>query len=254
MCTLILAWQVFEDAPVVAAANRDERLDRPSRPPHVIDTEPRVVAPQDDRAGGTWIGYNDAGVFVAITNRWTDDDLIGERSRGLLVRDALARSSAEEAARYVEREVDVRDYAGFLLVAADTNAAILLEWDGRMDVRNFEPGVHVVMNVGADNRFSIPQARAEAGERQVINAHRLRADLEPDPGEDADTWLDRTTTALADHEYGVCVHGDGYGTRSSSLIVITADGTATHRFADGPPCETTYEFVDETHLRDESTI
>ena len=69
VCTLVFAWQVFPDAPVVAAANRDELLDRPSEPPSVIEEEPGVVAPRDAEAGGTWIGYNEHGVLVAITNR-----------------------------------------------------------------------------------------------------------------------------------------------------------------------------------------
>ena len=47
MCTLVLAWQVFADYPVVVAANRDEALDRPSEPPTRIGEEPGVVAPRD---------------------------------------------------------------------------------------------------------------------------------------------------------------------------------------------------------------
>jgi uncharacterized protein with NRDE domain len=74
VCTLVFAWQVFTDAPVVAAANRDELLDRPSASPDVIDESPRVLAPRDEEAGGTWIGYNEHGVFVAITNRWTGSE------------------------------------------------------------------------------------------------------------------------------------------------------------------------------------
>ncbi|ELK45622.1 hypothetical protein D320_21146, partial [Haloferax sp. BAB-2207] len=74
MCTLILAWQVFEDAPVVVAANRDEQLGRPAEPPRRWENGdgPAIVAPRDAEAGGTWVGYNDAGVFVGITNRWVE--------------------------------------------------------------------------------------------------------------------------------------------------------------------------------------
>jgi uncharacterized protein with NRDE domain len=243
VCTLVFAWQVFPDAPVVAAANRDELLDRPSEPPSVVDEAPKVVAPRDAEAGGTWIGYNEHGVFVAVTNRWSDRDVVGDRSRGLLVRDALRQSSAEDATRFVERELDRRTYEGFNLVLADRLAATYLEYDGAVRVRNFDPGVHVVVNVGADGDYVIPGERPGAGERQAHSADRLATDLVPEPGERSSAWLDRAATAIADHEYGVCVHRDQSGTRSSSLVTVGQAGT-TYRYADGPPCETEYERVD----------
>jgi len=242
VCTLTLAWQAFPDAPVAVAANRDEADDRPSEPPGVLEREPRVVAPRDADAGGTWIGYNKRGLLVAITNRWTDADLAGERSRGLLVRDALRRPSAEAAGRFVESELREREYAGCNLVVADAAAALYYEWDGSLTFRQFDPGVHVVVNVGADGRYSIPRVRSDAGERQAESATRLREALAVEPGETSTAWLARAGDALGDHEYGVCVHGDGFGTRSSSLIAIGESG-ATYRFADGPPCETDYEDV-----------
>ncbi|WP_121823548.1 NRDE family protein [Halostella salina] len=243
MCTLTLAWRVFEDAPVAVAANRDELVDRPSEPPAAIEDDPRVVAPRDAEAGGTWIGYNEHGLLVAVTNRWVDADLAGDRSRGLLVRDALRHGSAEAAARFVEREAGDHEFDGFNLLLADADAALLFEWDGSLRFSRLDPGVHVVVNVGADGRFDVPDARPEAGGEQADNARRVRTALTPEPGETAAAWLDRAGDVLGDHEYGVCVHGDGFGTRSSSLIAIGADG-ARYRFADGPPCETAYREVE----------
>ncbi len=242
MCTLTLAWQTFADAPVVVAANRDELLDRSAEPPAVRDWEARVVAPQDAEAGGTWIGYNEHGVLVAITNRWTDTQLHGDRSRGLLVRDALARETAEGAVRYVERELDARPYAGFNLAVADAAAAILVEWDGRRRVANFDPGVHVVVNTGADGAFTIPSNRADAAEEQADNAESVRATLQPEPGETSEEWLDRAAGVIGNHEYGVCVHRDGFGTRSASLIHMGE--AVTYEFASGPPCRTPFERVE----------
>jgi uncharacterized protein with NRDE domain len=243
VCTLILAWQVFPDAPLAVAANRDELLDRPSEPPAVRDWEARTLAPVDREAAGTWMGYNEYGVFVAITNRWVDADLPGDRSRGLLVRDALAAASAEDAARVVERAVAADGYDGFNLVVADEAAAVYLEYDGALSVRNFEPGVHVVVNVGADGDYRIPATRTDPAEEQADNADRIRRTLAPDPGEDAESWLDRAATVIGDHEYGVCVHGDGFGTRSSTLL-LAGDGRLDYRHAEGPPCRPPHEPVD----------
>ncbi|MFB6280532.1 MAG: NRDE family protein [Haloferacaceae archaeon] len=255
MCTLVLAWRVFADAPVAVAANRDEATDRPAEPPSRRGggADPAFVAPRDAEAGGTWTGYNEHGLYVGLTNRWVGEgaDLTGGRSRGLLVEDALRERSAEAAARLVEGAVARHEYEGFAAVLADDRAAFLIEWDGRLRVRGLDPGVHVIVNVGAAlggggaarDRFAVPPGRRAAGERQADGARRLRAALAPEPGETSAAWLDRAADALADHEYGVCVHGDGFGTRSSSLIALGDE--PVYRFADGPPCRTSYARVDE---------
>lgn len=247
MCTLTIAWHVFEDVPVVVAANRDEYYDRNGEPPRIREWESTVVAPRDDRAGGTWMGYNEHGVFAGVTNRWSERDLVSERSRGLLVRDVLGTESAEEAARLVERELDEREYDGFNLLVADENAAILLEWNGGRNVTTLEPGVHVVVNVGANGVYDIPESRKADGRRQAENAEAVRLALQPEPGERADEWRDRAASVLADHEYGVCLHGSAFGTKSSSLVTIR-EHEATYLYAGGPPCETEYERVEDDIL------
>jgi uncharacterized protein with NRDE domain len=248
VCTLILAWRVFDETTIAAAANRDEALGRPSRPPSVIDADPTVVAPKDEEAGGTWIGYNDAGLFVAITNRRTDID--GERSRGLLVRDALARESASEAVTFVERELAQREYAGFNLVIADADEAELLEWDGVLRTTPFDPGIHVVVNEGynadAQKAVRIRKAVHPAPDGVPARDSGGASAGVPDLGDDwldSSAWFDRAKEVLADHDIEACVHGEGYGTRSSSLVAIDAEGRGRYWFADGKPCETDYEEV-----------
>lgn len=242
MCTLALAWQTFADAPVVVAANRDEYYDRPADSPQPRDWERQIVAPKDERGEGTWIGYNDEGLLVGIANRWTDADLAGDRSRGLLVRDALAQDSAEAATRFVERELDERAYEEFNLLLVDNTAALLVEYDGARRVRNLDPGVSVVVNVGANGSYSIPGSREETARTQAENADALRTALQPEPGEAAADWRERAGQAIADHDFGVCIHGEAFGTTSSSLIQLGNDG-AVYDYADGPPCETSYERV-----------
>lgn len=249
MCTLTISWQVFEEYPILVAANRDERFARESRPPQIIKSERRILAPTDEKVGGTWIGYNEDGLVVALTNRWVDGDLSGsgsgDRSRGLLVRDALDQRSASDACRVVERALDADEYDGFNLLVADENSAILIEYDGGPTVHTLLPGIHVIMNVGYDTSYTIPSIRSEVGERQAENGRRLFEHLQPQPAESAFAWHERARNALSDHEFGVCIHGDGFGTRSSSLIRIDSNGNGQYEFADGPPCKTRYESVDE---------
>ena len=245
MCTLTLAWRVFQDVPTALAANRDESLERASEPPTVRGEERRVLAPRDGEAGVTWIGVNDAGVVVAVTNRRLEDDREGDRSRGLLVEDCLREPSAESAVRAVEREVADRDYDGFTFVLADDAAAFVLSYDGVLAVTRLDPGVHVVGNVGGvvngEARFAVPDRRAAFGEERAESVRRIAGALVPEPGESGDAWLDRASEVLADHAYGACLHGDGYGTRSHTRIRTGSDPAMA--FADGPPCETPVESV-----------
>lgn len=245
MCTLTLAWQVFTGSPVALAANRDEAVDRPSEPPSVRGEDPMVVAPRDLEAGGTWIGLAETGLTVALTNRWLDADRDGDRSRGLLVRDCLRAGSAESAVRAVERDLDDRSYDGFNLLIADDVAAFLLTYDGGLLVTQLESGVHVVGNVGGvvndRERFTVPPGRTDRGSERIDSARRIAATLVPGPGETANGWLERASDILADHEYGACLHGDGYGTRSFTRIRSGASPSVG--FADGPPCETAVESV-----------
>ncbi|WP_123621359.1 NRDE family protein [Halorubrum sp. CSM-61] len=275
MCTLTLAWQTFGDAPIALAANRDEALDRPSEPPALRgddgedddaaadddddaaagDNDDLYVAPRDAEAGGTWIGLSASGVVVAVTNRWLDADRDGDRSRGLLVRDCLTANSAEDAVRRVERELERRSYDGFNLVLADAAAAFLLSYDGRLAIARLDPGVHVVGNVGSvingAERFAIPDRRREFGAERADSARAVAEALAPEPGESGAAWLDRASATLADHEYGACLHGDGFGTRSFTRIrtVPNSEGasgsetTVEFAYADGPPCETPAEPV-----------
>ncbi|WP_435195141.1 NRDE family protein [Natronomonas sp. EA1] len=252
MCTLTFAWQVL-DTPLAVAANRDEALARPSAPPEVFGDSPRIIAPRDEEAGGTWQGYNDSNLFVALTNRWTERE--GSRSRGLLVRDALSYGSAREVLAYVREELRERAYEPFHLLAVDTEDALLVEWDGDLTVHELAPGTYVVVNVGwvgetvgpadaaAPQRIEsvfVPGRRPEVGEGQAANARKVLDALVAEPGEGWQSWTDRAGTVLGDHDYGVCLHGDGFGTKSSSLIVPGE----WYGFADGPPCETPYESVE----------
>jgi len=252
MCTLTFAFRQF-DAPLAVAANRDELYARPSSSPRQWDRSD-IFAPRDEEAGGTWIGTNAAGVLVAITNRWSRDVTDGDRSRGLLVRDALAEPSAAAAADYVRGELDTRVYEPFHLLVADGDRAVLFEHDATDSETRLAPGTYVVGNAGwcgerggpADatapqrtRSVFTPGEGAERGREQIAADEAVLDALTETDHETATEWLDRAGATLGDHEYGVCLHGESFGTKSATLIELGA--TARWRYADGPPCETPFE-------------
>lgn len=229
MCSLLLAWQLLTDTPVALAANRDERYDRPSNGPRLLSADPRVLAPIDRTAGGTWIGVNEHGLVVAIANR--RDGPEGERSRGQLVRDLLGTDTSDEARTFLASLLAEHQYAGFHLLLVDPFDAFYATWDGTLDGRELTPGVHVLDNDGLDEEASIPR--------------ELRGNLEPSAGETDEEWLERASSMLGDHEHGLCRHDDEFGTVSATRIAVhdKQDAFISFDHASGPPCETQFESV-----------
>src|SRR5579884_844993 len=127
MCTIVILRRPGEDWPVLIAANRDERHDRPWKKPdfHWPD-RPEVVAGLDVLAGGTWLGLNAGGLVAAVLNReGTLGPAAGKRSRGELVLEALDHVDAVDAADALAA-LDPTAYRPFNLLVADNRDAFLL--------------------------------------------------------------------------------------------------------------------------------
>lgn len=57
MCIAAIAWQLFDEMPLVLLSNRDEFLQRPTTPAHQWIDMP-IYAGRDDQSGGTWLGIH----------------------------------------------------------------------------------------------------------------------------------------------------------------------------------------------------
>ncbi len=230
MCTLACWIGVFPEAPLVVAANRDERLGRPARAPFVWPGAPRIVAPLDEQAGGTWWALNEHGLFVALTNRAGAMLNAGRRSRGLLVLEVARSRSLAEAETWLSR-LAADEYNGFHLLASDGSAGVRAVNTGTtLDVARLAPGFHVVTerSFGAS-----PTARDERVLELLGTASTLPLDV---PG------LERVlATHDADPFDSLCVHADAieYGTRSSTVLALGPAIGLLH-FAPQAPCRSTY--------------
>lgn len=270
MCTLIAVHRQVPGHPLLVAANRDEFLDRPSEGPSVRETRVgRVLAPRDIRAGGTWLGLNEQGVFVALTNLRTEAPDPSRRSRGDLVIEALGASSAAEAAVLLET-LDEEAYNPFNLFVADGHEALVAVYRDQARVAALEPGAHVIGNVeatGPDNakveriRREVDGALAGSNEglierlAEICRSHAgERDELHGGPQQGSSPLDDTCVHIGATHMKGQGIkpnpikgtrfEGMKYGTRSSLLLDLGED-LATSRLlhTDGPPCETAYEDV-----------
>jgi len=241
VCTLIVAVGAFADAALLVAANRDERLDRPSEPPALRPVGPiPVVAPLDVQAGGTWLGLNAAGLFAGITNRFGAPPDPALPSRGQLVFEALEQTTPAAAAR---RLAD-RDPAGlnrFHLLLADRTDAWCVFHDGlSLHAETLGPGIHVLTERSRG---------AASGGREAWLAERMAGwSGKAAPRETA--LMELLAFHHPDDPFdGTCVHADwlGYGTRSTTLLKLGVEGGGDRLlYADGPPCRTALQ--DRTEL------
>lgn len=265
MCTLIVIHRRVPGAPLVVAANRDEFYDRPAAGPAIFslpDSEGRagfsVLAPRDRRAGGTWLGINQNEVFAAVTNRPGTPVDPSRRSRGQLVLDALRFDSAGEAARELASIPDDR-YNGFNLLVADRLEAFTItpeisQKSGRVSVERLEPGSHVIGNAGPNDRSHPKTSRTLDAVKAAEHLHGddvidALAEICRDHANDGDST--NTGAAVQDGPIGsVCVHRNGYGTRSSVLLRLGdgsgASGESFMQYADGAPCD--HPYLDFTPL------
>jgi hypothetical protein len=224
MCVLALWLGLDPKTPLLVAANRDESYARPSAAPGEI--EPGVIAGKDLESGGTWLGMNKHGLFVALTNRKSPVRTPESLSRGLLALETLRCRKLPCVEGIVERRVRDHPIAGFNLVAVVDGQGLCLHYDGTLRRAPFGPGVHVISSDRDLDDPSMP-------ERRVLD--RFIAANPGLPGEAA------LQTFLASHEGDrpVCKHGDGSGTVSSTILIDRGDRTRLLH-AGGPPCTTKF--------------
>ncbi len=243
MCTLALYLRVFPEFPVVVAANRDEFLARPAAAPVALCERPRVVGGKDLRAGGTWLAINEYGMIAGLLNRRSDTPPDPERrSRGLLCLDALKYRTVEEALDFVIAQ-DPERYNPFnLLLASREGAAVAHNRHGRIDTTRLTPGAHLLTNLDV-NDFECPRISRSFGRFAALAG-------DPRVTDDPMLMRQRLAALLADHSTqldprtgrpnSLCLHMGDYGTRESSLIFLSANGSIEHYFAPGAPCTTAY--------------
>jgi uncharacterized protein with NRDE domain len=253
MCLLLLSYRQIPDVPIVLAANREESPARPTVPPELV-LEPDGASwfgGRDGIAGGTWLGVNSSGLVVGVTNRRDPPAPPSARSRGLLCRDLLTCGEFSAAVAEMDRQMERFEFAGFNLLLASRDTAMVVEHGS--EVRRYElpGGLHLLTNAGLNN----------AGDPR---AERARWEFE------AGRELDSSLPSMIAVGMNVCRSaeqkpsprsesgGPLWGTVSSSVIAIP-DHAATAEFyhAAGPPGRTpfvTHSELLQTVLGCDSTI
>jgi uncharacterized protein with NRDE domain len=259
MCLLIAMSGVVADAPLIVAANRDERLDRPAVPMTVLrDHGPRILGGRDELAGGTWLAVNEYGVVAGLTNQPSAGGRDpSKRSRGELPLAFARYATAAEAVAAVPRTLNAASYNPCWMLVGDRSTLFFIgiAGYGEPEVEQLGPGLYVLENAplwpkSAKAEFVTGLISSALSQRTDPGAAGTVAALEtvlgnhqpaiPEPRTDAAgrVWPPEVTAA--------CVHVEGYGTRSAMTVMVPTAGLPSVRVADGRPCEN--ELRDATGL------
>lgn len=251
MCTLALYFRMFEDYPLIVAANRDEHYDRPSAPPALQNGRPKIIAGRDLQANGTWLGVNEDGLMAGILNRRSNSHfptLTEARSRGLLCADVLNFESATAASAFL-RDHKFR-YNPFTLLFADRHEGFVsYNNEETIIIQKIAKGLHVFSSAA---EFEMHSAKAD---RAYALFTTLTHRLQPTNGIASES-IAALQSVLADHSLGansddpgdaICVHRETSGTVSSSIIYFSKSEPRFYTFfCPGAPCR--HSFGDELTL------
>jgi uncharacterized protein with NRDE domain len=191
MCLVFVAVRATDSDPIMLAANREESRRRPCTSPVCLTAGPvrRLLAGADHGPDGTfpeigtWLGVNETGLAVAVTNRrdgelaWADQI----RSRGLLAVALLGFDDPAQAVRLARDELGAGGYGGCNYLVANREAAYVIQAPGarRVAVDELEPGVHAMtsgdIDAGDDPRIALVHAELDS-EQFIPSAQRLCRD------------------------------------------------------------------------------
>ncbi|MGD0896474.1 MAG: NRDE family protein [Thermoguttaceae bacterium] len=231
---LAILYRVARNTPILVAANREELFSRPTQYPKIQSGSPKVVCGTDRVSGGTWLGVNQYGLLVAVTNRPKARAPLEVRSRGLLCRDLLDLRTARDATEHARKELNTGRYAGANYVCADAKFAAVVYGGNRIEVAELTPGLHTLSNGNLDDM------RDERHElvRRMLTLHTL---------DSAVTFLAVASRAFsrkpdAEGRRGVVLLGREYGTVSSTLLSLSRKiQHSILQYCDGPPSDHPYE-------------
>jgi uncharacterized protein with NRDE domain len=214
---------------LLLAANRDEFHDRPSASANWWPGSAGILAGQDLKAGGTWLGVRRDGRFAALTN-FRDGIAARESapSRGRLVTEVL--ESGDTVTDTLERlRADGPRYSPFNMIFSDGERLGVYESVGGHG-RELAPGVFGLSNHLLDTpwpkvrnaKSGLSSALTDLGDENAI-LHLLRDDRPAPDHELPGTGIRLEWERLLSSAF---IRSADYGTRCTTVFRIDRNGAA----------------------------
>lgn len=226
---MLIAYNYHPEYPLVLASNRDEFYCRPTEPLSLHVHQQEMLCGLDLQEGGTWLAAGRSGRIAALTNV-REPDIINDNacSRGLLVSQCV--QSTQPLPEYLNDIMQqAGSYNGFNLISADSSG--LYYCSNRNDaVQKLSAGLYSLSN----HRLDTPWPKVTRAKAMFSDALSAFGPLDPD----ALFTILRDDERPPDHllpDTGVgpawerilapiFIHSEIYGTRTSSLILLSRDG------------------------------
>lgn len=181
MCTL----SIFAiDDTFILTMNRDEARNRAEANQIKQKTNPHTTAyyPVDKSSGGSWLGFNDYGISLALLNRYHETHHNDAISRGLIIPQLLAYDNLTDI-RQTLHTILRQKHNPFDLIFADTNEIIKFSWNGlqlnQLKITTTEPYMLSSSSVATDKVLSIRAKKFQTytNEHQRPHAQDILKDL-----------------------------------------------------------------------------
>ena len=232
MCLIVFAFNCHPVYSLIMGANRDEFRDRPTDPAGFWSDAPHILAGRDKQAGGTWLGVTTDGRLAAITNyRDPRRQVVDPPSRGKLVANFLNDTmvTPEEFHGILSRDGQL--YDGFNLLYGTSNELYYFTNRGGSS-GPITPGIHGLSNHLLDSRWpkvTVAKSRLEAiVQHKNVDPEQIFAALS-DPAPFADGLLPDTGVGPERERLlsPIFIADEGYGTRSTTVLLIERSGCVT---------------------------
>jgi uncharacterized protein with NRDE domain len=231
MCTILLAYKLFKDHPLIVLANRDEFYKRPTKAAAHWEDHPYIYAGRDLVSGGTWMGVTTSGRFAAVTNYRDPAAAARERSRGELVAGFLKSDlSSDQYLQDISKIAD--DYSPFNLIIGEISASAhrLKYFSNRGDdPLEFSPGIYGLSNHLLDTpwpKVAIGKARFRAMLEKGTFDRETAFEILADETIAEDGSLPSTGIPLAKERMlsAIFTRSPDYGTRCSTVLTFDDRG------------------------------
>jgi uncharacterized protein with NRDE domain len=235
MCLLVLAWRSHPQYRLVVAANRDEFHARPAAPLAPWPDIAGVVGGRDLQAGGAWFATGPSQRVGIVTNfREFGRPRRSAPSRGGLIPAYL--SGTHSPGNFLQAlEADAPGYSGFNLLLADGGSLWYASNRADQFARELTPGIYGLSNEFLDTpwpklvrvrarfesllqpaAFSDPAVLTDSLFDMLADRETAPPDTVP-PGDLSPEWARKLSAPF--------VLDAGYGTRCSTVLTVSGDGT-----------------------------
>ena len=236
MCLAFLSYHRALAPEVVLLVNRDEHYARPTAPLHLWSAPTPLYAGKDLVAGGTWVGAHPRGRFGLLTNHrpLAFRPRPGTQSRGQIILDYLS-ATCSPTAFLNSLHVQSRQYAPFSLILFDPQEGLF--YYNSLQRNSLQLGYGIV---GLSNAYlNTPWPKLRDGKRAFARElaapqgdentqNKALFDLMRNEQRPPDEDLPSSHLPLAiERAYASrYIRTPTYGTRSTTLLRLRADGSA----------------------------